>query len=642
MIRLFIAASAARVAVCLATASLATASLAIISLAAPATASALTISPLPGTPDASPHTQISFLGVAPGEIRDVAVTGSRSGRHSGRLEPYASEPGASFVPAHEFDEGEQIRVSALIVPASSTRSTGSTGAGHARRVTDTFMVARLADYPFGPERPHLAPKPGTVQSFVSVPGVHPPAVSVTTRAPGSSPQDVFIAPDSGYSQSGPMIFERDGALVWFKPLPTGESAMDLQVQRYEGQPVLVWWQGRIVSSLGVGFGMDEVYNSSYQPVATIGAGNGYQADLHEVQLTPSGAAYITAYSLVRADLSSVGGSRDGTLQDAIVQEVDVRTGLVMWEWHAYGHVALTDSYSERPTSATTPWDFFHVNSISPDPWGDQNLLISSRNTWAAYEVDHHSGQIEWRLGGKQTSFHMGAGTGTAWQHDVRWQPDGTITIFDDGSFPAVHSQSRAIHERIDWHTRSVSLIGRYVRTPPLLTGSQGNDQTLPAAGGGSSGGGGGSSAGGGGSSAGSSSSSSSSGGSFVGWGEQPYLTEFSPSGQTLFEAHIPYPGSTYRAYTYPWTGTPAAPPALAVTPSSGEATTAYASWNGATGVSSWRVLAGPDPAQLSTIATAPRSGFETAIPIHSSQPDFAVQALGAAGEVLGTSATLAR
>ncbi len=570
-------------------------------LTVPASAGALTISPLPGTPDASPHTQISFLGIAPKEIRDVAVTGSRSGRHPGRLEPYSSEPGASFVPDREFSEGEQVRVSALVGPT-----------GHARRVTDAFTVARLADYPFGPPRPGHAIRPGTVQSLASQPGWQPPTISVTTRTPTESQGDVFIAPDGGYGQSGPMIFERDGQLVWFDPVPSGEAAMDLQVQRYEGQPVLVWWQGRIVSSLGVGFGVDEIYDSSYQPVATVSAGNGYEADLHDIQLTSTGAAFITAYSLVRANLSSVGGSGDGTLQDAIVQEVDVRTGLVMWEWHAYGHVALTDSYNERPSSATTPWDFFHVNSISLDPWGDGNLLISSRNTWAAYELDHHTGQILWRLGGKQTSFRMGAGTGTAWQHDARWQPDGTITMFDDGAFPARHSQSRVIRLRIDWHTRSVSLIGRYVRTPPLLTGSQGNDQVLGG------------------------------GGSFVGWGEQPYFSEFSPSGQTLFEAHIPSPGSSYRAYTYPWMGAPAAPPSLAVSPSSGEATTVDASWNGATDVSSWRVLAGPNPAQLTAIATAPREGFQTAIPVHSFQPDFAVQALGAAGEVLGTSGAVAR
>ncbi|HTR73506.1 MAG TPA: arylsulfotransferase family protein, partial [Solirubrobacteraceae bacterium] len=476
--------------------------------------------------------------------------------------------------------------------------------------------------------PRLAPatKPGTVQSFHSQPGLQPPTVSVTLRSQTESPGDVFVAPVAGYGQWGPMIFERDGALVWFKAVPSGEAAMDLQVASYEGQPVLVWWQGRIVSQLGVGFGVDEIYDAGYQPVATVGAGNGYQADLHEIQLTPGGAAYITAYSLVRADLSSVGGSRDGTLQDAIVQEVDVRTGLVMWEWHADGHVALADSYDEKPVSASTPWDFFHSNSISLDPDGDENLLVSSRNTWAGYEIDKHTGQVLWRLGGRRTSFHMGPGTGTAWQHDMRWQPDGTITIFDDGDFPKVHSQSRAIRERIDWRTKTVSLVARYVRSPPLLAGSQGNDQVLAAAG----------------PSNGSSGGSTSGGDSFVGWGERPYFSEFGPSGQALFDAHLPFPDQSYRAYTYPWTGTPASPPSIAVSPGSGEAATVFASWNGATGVSAWRVLAGPSPAQLAPIANAQRTGFETAIPVQSAAGDFAVQALGPAGQVLGTSPATAR
>src|SRR5581483_4911188 len=56
-------------------------------------AHALTVSPLPGTPDASPHTQISFLGVDARAISGLAVVGSRSGRHRGGLEAYASGAG---------------------------------------------------------------------------------------------------------------------------------------------------------------------------------------------------------------------------------------------------------------------------------------------------------------------------------------------------------------------------------------------------------------------------------------------------------------------------------------------------------------------------------------------------------------------
>ena len=562
-------------------------------------AGAVTISPLPGTPDASPHTQISFLGVPADQIHDVSVVGSRSGPHSGRLESYASASGASFLPAQGFSEGERVSVNALVGPE-----------GHASRVGSAFTVANLADYHIGQMGTPLPAKHETVQTFASDAAIAPPTVRVTTRSPAASNDDVFITTNHGYGQWGPMIFERSGQLVWFKPVPAHETAMDLQVERYQGRPVLVWWQGS-VASIGVGFGRDEIYNSSYHHIATVDAGNGYLADLHDIQITPSGSAFITAYSLVDADLSSIGGAHHGILQDSILQEVDIKTGLVMFEWHADGHVPLSDSYSYCPPSHE-PCDYFHINSISPDPWGDGNFLISARNTWAGYEIDHNTGQILWRLGGKRSSFKMGAGTGTAYQHDMRWQPDGTITVFDDGAVPKAHAQSRAIRERIDWRDHTVKLAQRYVRSPGILTGSQGNNQVLPG------------------------------GGSFVGWGEQPYMTEFSPSGTTVFEANIPSPDESYRAYTFPWTGTPTGPPSLAVKPASGAAATVYASWNGATGVSSWRVLAGQNPAQLTAVATAARAGFQTAIPVQSSAADFAVQALNSTGQVLASSDAVAR
>jgi len=401
-----------------------------------------------------------------------------------------------------------------------------------------------------------------------------------------------------------MIVDASGQLVWFALPPHGEVAANLQVEEYEHKPVLVWWQGRVVN--GVGFGTDVIYNTSYQPVAQIAAGNGYKADLHAVNLTPEGSAYITAYTVVRADLSSVGGSREGMLQDALVQQIDVKTGLVMFEWHAYGHVSLSDSHWHLPTGPY-PWDFFHLNAISLDPWGDGNFIISARNTWAAYEISHHTGEIPWRVGGKQSSFRMGAGTGTAWQHDVRWLPDRTLTIFDNGGWPKVHSQSRVLRERVDLVHHEVSLIGRAVHTPALLSGSQGNDEVMP------------------------------NGDSFVGWGEAPYLTEFSPAGQVLFDAHLFAPGQSYRAYRFPWTGTPAAPPSIAVKPASGGTATVYASWNGATQVSSWRVLAGESPTELQPLASALRTGFETAIPVETGASVFVVQALDGNGQLLGAS-----
>jgi Arylsulfotransferase (ASST) len=566
-------------------------------LSAPATgARALTLSPLNGTPDASPHTQISFRGVSAPEISDIAVVGSRSGRHKGRLEPYASAPGASFLPARPFTQGERVTASAVV------------GRGrHAERVSTSFQVARLAYYPIAvAAKAGAARKAAAVQSFVSQPALHPPTVQITTSSPAAAPGDIFLAPSHGPGQSGPMIIDGSGRLVWFQPAPKGDVAEDLQVQSYRGQPVLVWWQGYI-PKLGVGFGRHEIYSSSYQPIASVAAGNGYWADLHDIQITPRGSAFLTAYSPIYADLSSVGGPSNGTLLDAILQEVDIGTGLVMFEWHAYGHVGLGDSYSHAPRSAGEPWDYFHLNAVSPDPWGDGNFIISARNTWTAYEIDHVTGAILWRVGGKRSSFRMGPGTGTAWQHDVRWQPDHTLTFFDNGAVPKEHSQSRVIRERIDWPHRAVALVGREVHTPALLSGSQGNDQLL------------------------------SDGSSFVGWGEEPYFTEFSPSGQTLLDGRLPPTGQSYRAYRFTWSGTPATAPAIAVRSSGSGAATVYASWNGATAVSSWRVLGGASAAGLSPLATAPQSGFETTIPVQSADAYLAVQALGGAGQVLGTS-----
>ncbi len=425
---------------------------------------------------------------------------------------------------------------------------------------------------------------------------------MTQSAPGAAVGDIFLSPDSSPGQWGPLIMSPSGQVVWFDPVPVGQIGMDFQLERYQGQPALVWWQGYI-SPLGVGSGTDEIYNSSYQPIAQITGGNGYRADLHEIQITPQDTAFITAYAFVAADLRSAGGAANGELLDSIVQEIDVKTGLVMFEWHSYGHVALTDSYTVPRDGR--PWDYFHGNSISPGP--DGNILVSSRNTWAAYDVSLTTGRVLWRLGGRHSSFHMGRGTGTAYQHDARWQPDHTITIFDDGAAPRVHSQSRAIRERIDWATRSVSLVGRFVHAPALVSDSQGNEQPLAD------------------------------GDTFVGWGQEPFETEFAPNGDLLFQAQIASPGQSYRAFSFPWTATPSSPPQIAVNATSTTAVTVYASWNGATEVSAWKVLAGSSPAALRPVTAGTRTGFETAIPVASTGQTFEVQALDASGRVLGTS-----
>jgi hypothetical protein len=561
-------------------------------------AGTVAVSPLNGTPDASPYSQISFLGVPANEIADVTVTGSSTGSHSGTLKAYATQPGASFLPTHAFAQGERVTASAVVGPK-----------GHTSTVRTTFTVLRFPNYTVTAGTPLQLSGHSLEQAFASQPKLKPPVVRVTANS-GASEGDVFLTPTHGYGQSGPMILDHQGRLVWFHPVPKGDTAADFQVESYRGAPVLVWWEGKIPARLGVGFGRDEIVDSSYRPIASVGAGNGYQADLHDFQITPQGSALLTAYSLVSANLSSIGGPSDGILQDSIFEEVDIPTGLVMFEWHANGHVALDDSYGRVPRYSNEPFDYFHINSISPDPWGDGNFIVSSRNTWAAYEIDHTTGAVLWRLGGRHSSFKMGQGTGTAWQHDVRWQPDRTLTIFDNGAVPKVHSESRVIREKIDWAHRSVSLVGRL--SGKILSGSQGNEQVLP------------------------------NGNSFVGWGEEPFLTEFSPTGAILFSARFPAPGQSYRAFRFPWSATPASRPAIAVKAGAGGAVTVYASWNGATAVSSWRVVGGAAATSLAPLTVAPSAGFETPIAVPAAPAVLSVQALGPEGQVLSSSAAVPR
>jgi Arylsulfotransferase (ASST) len=561
--------------------------------------SRVTVSPEPDSLDASVSTQISMLGVPASELSHVSVTGSLSGAHAGRLLAYSQGDGASFVPTRPFTQGERVTVRAQLREAGRTVPFAW---GFTTAVQDHGGEAG------GSARP--APQQASYQHFHSRPELQPPTVTVTTHAAGTTPGDIFIAPYSGPGQYGPMILGEDGSLIYFKALsPAGTRAADFRVQQYEGRPVLTWWQDPLIAG-GSSKAGEVIMNSDYERVAVVRAGNGYQPDLHEFEIAPQGVGLITVYDGIDCDLSSVGGSRTAAVADTLLQEIDLKTGLVRYEWHSLDHVPLSDSYaSAAHASRTTPYDFFHINAT--DVQADGDLLVDARNTWAAYDVDARSGEVRWELGGKHSSFAVGPGAATAWQHDARAHADGTITFFDNGATPAVHKQSRAIALHLDERSRTATLAREQVHPgKPLVAGSQGNVQVL------------------------------SDGAWMVGWGEAPYFTEFGASGAVELDAHLPASYESYRAYRLSWSGHPAEPPALAVQrAASGRGGVVYASWNGATEVSSWRVLAGASPSVLAPVASAARSGFETAIAVSSLTRGayVEVQALSAAGTVLGAS-----
>ncbi len=349
-----------------------------------------------------------------------------------------------------------------------------------------------------------------------------------------------------------------------------------------------------------------ILDSSYHQIATVHAANGLNADLHEFQLTPRGTALITAYYPVWWDASSVRGATRQNVMDSVAQEIDVKTGLLLFQRDSVDHVALSDSYTPAPERATQPLDHFHVNSVEPDR--DGHLVISARNTWAAYKVDHHTGKIMWTLGGKHSSFTMAPGTSFAFQHDVRVHAhnDRTVTLLDNGGGPPrAHDQSRGLKLALDLKRMTATRVAQHEHTPALPANFAGNLQQLP------------------------------SGGAFLGWGQQPHFAEFDDRGRLVLDGRFVPATAHYRAYLFPWRGTPGSPTAV-IASASGGTTTVHASWNGATDVVSWRVLAGDSATALKPVATADKQGFETAITI-APQPFVAVQALDRAGHPLATS-----
>ncbi len=458
--------------------------------------------------------------------------------------------------------------------------------------------------------------PPPTQHFRSRPDLKPPPIEVLT-ARSSSPGYIFIAPKMKVVQAGPMILDNEGQVVWFHPLST-HGVSDFRVQSYHGRPVLTWWRGR--APMGVGSGYFVIFDDTYNEIARVYARHGYAGDIHEFLITDRNTALFPVYHPVKADLSAYGGPKQGRVFDGIVQEVDIATGRVLFEWHSYPQVGLKESYVPAPKppkgkGRAAPWDYIHVNSIDVDE--DGNFIVSARNTRAVYKIDRKTRKILWRLGGKRSDFAMGPGTNFAWQHDARRQDDGTITIFDNGAAPPIEEFSRVLVLRVDPVSKTATLVRSYQHPKKLLAPFEGNAQFLD------------------------------NGNVFVSWGAIPYYTEFDGSGRVVLDARfgkgrakITEPGQdadTYRAYRFPWVGHPAGRPAIAV-----DGDTAYVSWNGATDVAAWAVLAGPDIGHLQLVARAPKTGFETAIPLHGNAEFVTARALDANGAVLGTSRLVKR
>jgi outer membrane protein assembly factor BamB len=447
-------------------------------------------------------------------------------------------------------------------------------------------------------------------AFRTRPDLIPPMVEVDKEAHDTASGYIFIAPEQGDAdQGGSLIVDNKGQVVWFRPLRSATTrAMDFKTQTYRGESVLTW-----IESPRGSVSEYVIFDSSYHEIARFTAANGYHnEDHHEFLISPQGTALITIHDTVPRDLTSVGGSSDSLATEGIVQELDIETGKLLFEWHSLDHVSLDETYAKPGEDIDYPGiDYFHLNSIDFDH--DNNLLISARKTSALYKIDRNTGEIIWRLGGKKSDFEMGPGTETAYQHDARRLPDGTISIFDNGTtvirnnLPQAIEESRAIVLELDEQKMKATLLREYTHPDKLYADASGNVQTLK------------------------------NGDVFVGWGRALAISEFSHDGELLFDARLQPGNRSYRAFRFPWNGHPSDRPTAVAERTSEEEVEVYVSWNGTTEVASWEVLGGPYPGKLKSLGSIPRDGFETAMVVRTSDPYVAARAKDRSGRVLGTS-----
>ncbi len=396
--------------------------------------------------------------------------------------------------------------------------------------------------------------------------------------------------------------------MWYHVPAKGAFDENLEEQRLDGKPVLMWWEGD-PDKTGSGGGSLFVANEHYRRIAAIRPRRGWLINLHDALISRR-EVWLIAERILSVNHARYRISR---LDDYAVQEYDLRTGRLLRTWDAFNpgrapHVPLSESVIRRKGT----WDPYHANSIQLV--GSHEFLVSLRNTSAAYLVDIRSGKVVWTLGGKRSTFKIPPAARFSFQHDVSLYPGGIVTMFDnrccaeDGSPRAnvAAGPARGLTLKLNFKTRAVSLIRQYLHRPAVHVAFLGSMETLP------------------------------NGNTLVGWGA-PYFTEYSPSGTPLLDATLAHGYVTYRVeFASSWVGRPFYPPA-AVVKDTGDTKTVYVSWNGATEVTAWEVLIGSNPAHLKMVARQRKIGFETAITLPAQRfRVLRLKALDSQGRTIGT------
>jgi hypothetical protein len=443
------------------------------------------------------------------------------------------------------------------------------------------------------------------------------------RSGDTVPGYLFLTPaGNGTTSQAPILISDSNELIWSGPAG-GWVYNGFRVQDVHNEPHLSYWKGNSSATFGHGYGSVHVLNSSYHevynicPSATeldlVTPGHVSYAcylDMHEASITNQDTLLATAYNVTQADLTSVGGPKNGWIFDSLFFEIDLATGKVLFRWRSLDHLPkIPLNQSQYPlvlatgtfgTTQILPWDYFHINSVQALPDG---YLVNSRHLFSTYKISKN-GSIDWHLSGSQdipSDFTLPPSAYFSWQHDPRiynaTKTSLTITYFnnDNSEAPGQNgtNSSTGLNLSLDLASHSVTLLRKFtVPHAPIFADSQGSYQPLP------------------------------NGHALLGYGQVAKTREFNASGNLVYEAQYGYSTAisqvaSYRSYRQTWSAQPATAPKLVAKCSDGttgmtsSTTKVYLSWNGATTYDSWNIFAGNSTTDLSAVASIPKTGFET-------------------------------
>lgn len=264
------------------------------------------------------------------------------------------------------------------------------------------------------------------------------------------------------------------------------------------------------------FGINKFHNV----VDSFFCGNGYNTNFHECRVLLDGSAWLMSYDpqYVNMSIYVPGGNTNALVAGLIIQKIDAQKNVV-FQWKSWDHFQITDATHEN--FLATYIDYVHGNSIEIDY--DDNIMISCRHMDEITKINTMTGDIMWRLGGKNNQFAFINDTiGFSHQHSINRLKNENILLFDNGNYHTPQF-SRVIEYNIDENSKTVNLVWQYRRTPSIYASAMGSVQRLD------------------------------NGNTLIGWGSAAKtLTEVKYDGTIVYELSLPAGQTSYRAFRFEW------------------------------------------------------------------------------------------